>query len=82
MIEFLSFFVVLVLVGFNLGVLLLIYQEQEKFRNFFTARPIIACLSSVVTVGIVLYIEMYLLMVAAIAIFGLIMHGGGGTPAQ
>lgn len=79
MFEFLSYFLICAFLGFNLGVLFLIYQEQEKYRSFFTTRPVIAVIGSVMTVGIALYIELYLVMVAAIAIFGLIMRG---VPAQ
>lgn len=82
MIEFLVTMIVLMIVGFWVGVGVLIYQENPKVAAFLKARPIIGSVALFLAGGAAIYGTFYLFMVVALAIIGLVLGGHGVAPAQ
>jgi hypothetical protein len=77
MIELLVTLVTLMIVGFWVGVGVLVYQENPKVAAFMKTRPILGWVAAFVAGGTVVYITFYLFMVAALAIIGMVLGGHG-----
>jgi hypothetical protein len=82
MVEFLLTLVTLMLVGFWVGVGVLIYQENPRVAAFLKARPIIGCVAAAVSGGLAIYVSFYLIMLAVLALISLVLGGHGSVPTQ
>lgn len=80
--EFLITFVVLAVVGFYVGVGVLIYQESPKIANFLKTRPVIGGVVTFVTIGAAVYITLGFLMVVALFLINILLGGQGSAPVQ
>jgi hypothetical protein len=77
MVELLMTLVTLMIVGFWVGVGVLVYNENPRVAAFLKARPIIGCVAASVLGGACVYGTFYLFMVIALALIGLVLGGHG-----
>ena len=82
MVEILLTLVTLMIVGFWVGVGVLVYQENPKVAAFMKDRPIISSVAGFVLGGAAIYGTFYLFMVVALSLISLVLGGHGHTPAQ
>jgi len=79
--EFLLTIVVLAIVGFYVGIAILIHRENPKVAAFLSTRPVLAWPITLVTVGVASYITLGILFYIATIVFMLAL-GRGQSPVQ
>jgi len=74
--EFLFVLVILAIVGFYVGISVLIYRENPKVSAFLTARPVLGWPIALVTIGGAAYITLGVMFYAVtVLILAVVGHG-------
>jgi cytochrome b len=82
MLEFLMFFVLIAILGFIVGVGVLIHKETAWYRDLMQNHPVIGWTASFLAASITWFVASYVIFYAVLFVLMLVLGRGDSIPIQ